>query len=144
VVAVTPVQRKRCDLCLAILEIATMASCGSVIRQSFAHSPEECRSSTIQRMRVYEEMHMKDTLEIQRQNVILEGLANMIGATGEILDAGKRWIEHRRQRAEDMRRLRSAFGTNERTMMHPLYVAEEQVAEAIQRGLVLAEKGGAA
>jgi hypothetical protein len=144
VVAVTPVQRKRCDLCLAILEIVTLSPVGTMTRQAFAHTAEDCRTATIQRMRVYEEMHMRDTLEIQRQGTILESLANMVGATGEILDAGKRWLEHRSQRAEDMRRLRSAFGTSERTMMHPLYVAEEQVAEAIQRGLVLAEKGGAA
>lgn len=106
----------------------------------FPHSPEQCAISTGLRIRVLEEMHLRDTQEIEQHKVMIDQLGAWIGATGDILDAGGRWLVHRAQRAEDIARLRSAFGTQDRALQHPLWQAEEAVAGAIRAAMELVEK----
>lgn len=137
----TPVERRRCPLCLAILEIVHTSEGGMVSRvSSDRHTPEACRESTLQRIKVLEEVHQRDARELETQSGLINDLGEWIGLAGEILDAGKKWLPHREKRAEDVARLRSVVPTGVRRTMHPLFEAEEQVAQAIAKALAVVER----
>lgn len=141
---VAPVDRRRCALCLAILEIVHTSEGGTVSRvSSDRHTPEACRESTLQRIKVLEEVHQRDARELETQAGLINDLGEWIGLAGEILDAGKKWLPHRAKRAEDMTRIRGALPTGERRTMHPLFEAEELVAQAIAKALRAVEKSEA-
>lgn len=136
----TPVSRKRCPLCLAILEL-THVQGGAVATMKFQeHTAEKCEASTLQRIKVLEEMHHRDSYNLEQQSAAINDLGQVLGAIAPIVDAGRRWLIHRTKRAADPARLRNAFGTEDKVANNPLWEAEGQVAEAIKNAIELVEK----
>lgn len=136
----TPVSRKRCPLCLAILELVHVQG-GAVATMRFGeHTPEGCAASTLQRIKVLEEMHHRDARDLEQQSAAINDLGQILGAIAPIVDVGRRWLIHRTKRAADLTRLRNAFGTEDRAAHNPLWQAEGEVAEAIKNAIELVEK----
>lgn len=138
-----PVERSRCPLCLAILEIARVTD-GTVARLEFTHSDETCRTVTLQRLKALEEQVLSLGHRERDSELTIDRLGQYVGVAAAILAGGRRWLEHRKQRSEDLRRLRQAFGTSERNLHNPLWAAEEEVAGAIQHAIDFVEKEGKA
>lgn len=137
----TPVRRKQCALCCQITEISHVDLDGKVTTVKFdLHTEETCRSSTLQRIKVLEELHIRDRRDIDHQTGVIQDLGLLIGSLSSVVSAGRRWIEHRRKRAEDLVRLRNTFGTQDRAIQHPLWQAEEDVAAAIDQAIGAVEK----
>lgn len=140
-VTTTMTTRKRCPLCLAILVVESVSASGAVTRvESPDHTQSSCEAATLSRIRVLEEMHVRDGYRMESDNKMIEDLGAWIGISSTIVEAGRRWLEHRQKRSEDIARLRSAFGTNERATQHPLWQAEEEVATAIQQAIDIIEE----
>lgn len=136
----TPVDRKRCSLCLMVLEVATVALDGSVVRMEFDHHTAlRCAAMTESRIRALEEIHMRDARQIEAQDRSIADLGEWIGVAAGILASGRRWIAHRQKRAEDIARLRSALATGDRVAQNPLWAAEEEVVEAIRTAIAAVE-----
>jgi hypothetical protein len=140
VMTTTPVTRKRCPLCLAILELSYVAG-GAIATVRFEqHTPEKCEASTLQRIKVLEEIHLRDVRELESQSHAINDLGQMIGACSGIVNAGRKWLVHRAKRAVDLERLRNAFGTQDRANCNPLWDAEAEVALAIEIAIQLVAK----
>lgn len=139
--AVAPVERLRCNLCLAILSVRQPSAAG-VHEVSFVdrHTPEECARATAQRIKVLEEMHHRDARELESQAEVINELGQWVGLSGQIIDAGRKWLEHRQKRAEDLARLRGVFQTGDRQLLHPLFASEEAVAEAIRAAILAVDR----
>lgn len=137
-----PAERKRCPLCRATLEVCQVGDDGSIVNLVLrdAHSAESCARDTAQRIKVLEETHFRDEQELRQQQAMIDEISSWVGLAGGILDAGGKWLAHRAQRAGDISRLRSAFGTQDRTLQHPLWQAEEAVAVAIRAAMDVVEK----
>lgn len=142
-VTTTPLTRKRCPLCLAILELTHIADGQPVTVKFDRHTPESCEASTMQRIKVLEELHFRDSRDLELQSGVINDLGLMIGPCSAIVDAGRRWLVHRGRRAGDLARLRNAFGTQDRENHNPLWQAEEEVAAAIQSAIDAVEKRNA-
>lgn len=142
-VTTAPIDRRRCPLCLSILEVS-QAQDGKVERLQFPHPPENCRTITLQRIKALEEQVLSLGHRERDAELTIDRLGHYVGVAAGILAAGRRWLEHRKQRAEDLQRLRKALGTNERNLQHPLWIAEEEVATAIQCAIDFVEKEGRA
>ncbi len=138
----TPVERKRCKLCLAILEITHISYEGHVTRVGSAerHTPEECARATEARIRVLEEVHQRDARELETQSRLIAIFGQWIGVSSQLLDAGEKWLEHRAKRVADIARLRGAFSTGDRSLQHPLWQSEEELATKIAEALDLVKK----
>lgn len=131
-VTTTPVSRRRCPLCLAILSVEGVSRDGEVVRMEFdGHTPETCTVTTLQRIKVLEESALRDGRELSSQSKVIDDLGEWVGVASGILAAGRRWLGHRGKRMEDISRLRSAFGTQDRSNNNPLWAAEQEVADAI-------------
>lgn len=136
----TPVSRKRCPLCLAILEL-THVSGGAIATVRFdQHTPDRCEASTLQRIKVLEEMHLRDARDLEAQSAVIDNLGLLVGACSAIVNAGRKWLVLRGKRASDLVRLRNAFGTQDRANCNPLWASEEEVAEAVKSAIELVEK----
>lgn len=136
----TPLTRKRCPLCLAILELTYVAD-GAVSTTKFdGHTAESCARSTAQRIKVLEEIHLRDSQQLDMQNQAIGELGEALGSWVALVDAGRRWLMHRAKRKDDLAHLRSAFGTGDRTANHPLWQAEEEVAVALEKTIAAIEK----
>lgn len=142
-VTTTPISRKTCPLCLAILEITHIADGNPVTVKFERHTRESCEASTLQRIKVLEEMHFRDSRDLEAQSGVINELSLMIGPATAIVSAGRKWIGHRLKRAADLARLRNAFGTQDRENHNPLWQAEEEVATAIQSAIDAIEKRSA-
>lgn len=119
-------------MCLAILSIEGVSIDGEVVRMEFdRHSPEACMTTTIQRIKALEEASLRDARELATQSKVIDDLGEWIGVAAGILAAGRRWLEHRAKRMEDIARLRNAFGTQNQINNNPLWAAEQEVADAI-------------
>lgn len=142
-VTTTPISRRRCQLCLTIVEISQVVE-GRMTQVTFQnHTPESCEKYTLQRIKVLEELHMKDSMYAESQSQTITDLSHWIGICTKLVDAGKKWVQHRDKRQADIARLRSAFGTGERADHHPLWAAEEEVAEAMKVAIeVYTKKAG--
>lgn len=139
-VTTTPVARKRCPLCLAILEISHVDQ-GQIVKHAFdGHTPEACAASTEQRIKVLEQIHIQDARQLEIHTDALNDLGSLLGPAVTIVNAGRRWLALRVQRAADLARLRGAFGTIDRANHHPLWQAEEEVAGAITDAIDAVEK----
>lgn len=142
-VTTTPISRKSCPLCLAILEITHISDGRPVTVRFDRHTSESCETSTMQRIKVLEEMHFRDSRDLESQAGVINDLSLMIAPCSSIIDAGRRWLSHRAKRAVDLARLRNAFGTQDRENHNPLWQAEEEVAVAIQSAIDAVEKRNA-
>lgn len=135
-----PVERKRCPLCLAILEMSRVVDGSPVVMRFDGHAPAACEASTLQRIRVLEELNRKDARDLAHCESVINDLGQWVGVSAGILAAGRRWLEHRSKRAADIARLRGAFGTQDRATQHPLWASEEELAKAITEAIAQVEK----
>lgn len=142
-VMTTPVSRKRCPLCLAMLEISHVHQ-GEVIKAQFSelHTAERCAQSTLARIKALEELHHRDVHQLDDLSATVGELGSWLGPCSMIVSVGRRWLELRAKRAADLERLRNAFGTADRANHNPLWAAESEVAEAVQFAISAAEKRG--
>lgn len=123
-------QVKRCDLCLCPLETYVDAT------QRFVHSvhtADGCRKATLQRILSQQEMLTNALIQGDSDRAALAELGQWIGSLSRIVDCGRKWVELRVKRVADLEKLRRAFGSGERD--HPLWVAEREVAEAIEAAI---------
>ena len=138
----TPINRTRCPLCLSTLEIAHVVD-GNVVKMAFdGHTADSCSRSTLQRIRVLEEMHHRDSILLESQNATINDLGKWVGACANLMASGKKWLGLRAKRAEDLARLRGAFGTQEREKQLPLWDAESEVAALLEKSIAQIEMGG--
>lgn len=136
----TPISRKRCPLCLAILEIKHVVD-GEVSTTTFnGHTSDACTEATLQRIKVLEELHTRDAHALAALNRAVNDLGEALGHWVPLIDAGRRWLAHRAKRKEDLARLRGAMGTSDRMSQHPLWEAEEETASALQKTIDAIEK----
>lgn len=135
-----PVERKRCPLCSAILEMIRVVDGSPVVMRFDGHTPASCERSTLQRIKVLEELCQRDAHDIQQQHQVIDELGQWVGVSSGILAAGRRWLEHRARRVADIARLRGTFGTQDRATQHPLWASEEELATAITDAIAQVEK----
>lgn len=95
VTTTTPVSRKRCNLCLAILEISHVFN-GAVCKLAFdGHTQDSCRRATEARIKALEEIHLRDSREIEGQARVIDDLGAISSIVGLIADRGAKWISWR-------------------------------------------------
>jgi hypothetical protein len=127
-----PAERKRCPLCLAILEMRAVGESGQVATVKLdGHTPVTCEASTLSRIKVLEEMHQRDARDLEHQAGVIAQLGAMIGSLSGVVTIGRRWLALRAQRVADIARIRGAFGTADRASQHPLWEAEADLATAV-------------
>lgn len=142
-VTTTPVSRKRCPLCLTITEISQVIA-GRVTTVTFDnHSPDSCQQATFQRIKVLEELHVRDSQQIESQTQTINDMSRWLGICNALIDAGRNWLEYRAKRQSDIARLRNAFGTGDREASHPLWRAEEETAKAMEAAIAVLDKRNA-
>lgn len=138
---ISPAERKRCQLCLAILEMRAVGDSGRVATVRLeGHSSDSCAASTLARIRVLEEMHQRDARDLEAQAGVIDQLGGMIGSLSGLVSIGRRWLALRAQRAADIARIRGAFGTSDRAAQHPLWEAEADLATAVTAVIDAVEK----
>jgi hypothetical protein len=133
------VEPRRCELCGTA--VALDVEGGQFVFAN--HTPDFCRGMTIGRLKTYQEIIDQSVRDQATQEGQLIELGAYLQVLEEIIDAGRGWLAERGKRAEDLGRLRKAFGTNEARMEHPLWRTEEDVAQAVAKAVEAVDRKGA-
>lgn len=129
------VETTRCELCGTALETRVDGEHGPTTFAFTSHTPEFCRKATLARIHAMQAIAM-DHLNRQRTDEdSLAELGRWVGCLTKIVDSGMKWIELRAQRQSGRDKLRETIAGHARAIEHPLWMAEEEVADAIQQAI---------
>lgn len=129
------VDTTRCELCGTALETRVDGGHGPTTFAFTSHTQDFCRMATLARIAAMQAVAMD---YMNRQRTDEESLAELgrwVSSLTRIVDSGSKWLELRAQRQSSRDKIRESIGTPGQAFEHPLWVAEGEVAAAIQQAI---------